>query len=61
LLAAGQVLTNLDQWNLALAFASGFAVGNYVGISIESRFAMGNELIHCISLKKGVTSLRLSG
>ena len=49
LVAAGQVLTNLDQWYLALAYASGFAVGNYVGISIENRFAIGNELIRCIS------------
>ena len=54
LVAAGQVLTNLDQWYLALAYASGFAVGNYVGISIESRFAIGNELIRCISFSRDV-------
>ncbi|MDF7823532.1 DUF2179 domain-containing protein [Pontiellaceae bacterium B12227] len=52
LVAASQVLTNLDQWYLALAYASGFAVGNYVGISIESRFAIGNELIRCISFNR---------
>ncbi|QSZ41913.1 DUF2179 domain-containing protein [Sulfurimonas aquatica] len=54
LLAASQVLTNLDQWYLALAYASGFAVGNYVGILIESSFAIGDELIRCISFNRDV-------
>jgi len=54
LVAAAQVLTNLDQWYLVLAYASGFSVGNYVGMWIESHFAMGNELIRCISFNKRV-------
>jgi len=29
LVAAGQVLQNLDQWYLAVAYAHGFAAGNY--------------------------------
>lgn len=63
LVAAGQVLTNLDHWYLALAYAGGFAVGNYVGISIESRFAIGNELIRCISFNRDVLAdtLRAKG
>ncbi len=59
LVAAAQVLTNLDQWYLALAYASGFAVGNYVGISIESRFAIGDELIRCISFNRDVLAGKL--
>ena len=59
LVAAGQVLTNLDQWHLALAYASGFAVGNYVGITIESRFAIGNELVRCISFNRDVLAGKL--
>jgi len=59
LVAAAQVLTNLDQWYLALAYASGFAVGNYVGISIENRFAIGNELIRCISFNRDVLAGKL--
>ena len=54
LVAAAQVLTNLDQWYLALAYARGFAVGNNVGISIESRLAIGNELVRCISFNRDV-------
>ena len=54
LVAAGQVLTNLDQWYLALAYAGGFAVGNYVGMWIEGRFAIGDELVRCISFNRDV-------
>ena len=59
LVAASQVLTNLDQWYLALAYAVGFAVGNYVGISIENRFAIGNELIRCISFNRDALTGKL--
>ena len=63
LVAAGQVLNNLDQWYLALAYASGFAVGNYVGIWIKNRFAIGNEILRCISFNRDVLaeSLRDKG
>lgn len=54
LVAAAQVLTNLDQWYLALAYAGGFAVGNYVGMWIEGYFAIGDELIRCISFNRDV-------
>ncbi|MFT6824754.1 MAG: hypothetical protein ACJA1Q_002563 [Pseudohongiellaceae bacterium] len=54
LVAAGQVFQNLDQWYLGLAYAGGFSVGNYVGMWIESRFAIGNELIRCLSLNRDV-------
>ena len=54
LVAASQVLTNLDQWYLALAYAGGFAMGNYVGISIEGRFAIGDELVRCISFNRDI-------
>jgi uncharacterized protein YebE (UPF0316 family) len=59
LVASAQVLTNLDQWYLALAYASGFSVGNYAGISIENRFAIGNELIRCISFNRDVLAGKL--
>ncbi len=59
LVAAGQVITNLDNWYLALAFASGFAVGNYVGMSIENYFAIGNELVHCVSFSRDVLAEKI--
>ncbi|MCH8566940.1 MAG: DUF2179 domain-containing protein [Balneolales bacterium] len=41
LIAISQIIQNLDNWISFLAFASGFAMGNFVGIYIESKLAMG--------------------
>ena len=54
LIAAGQVFKHLDQWHLAFAYSSGFAMGIYVGMWIESRFAIGKELIRCISFNRDI-------
>jgi len=59
LVAAGQVLGNLDQWHLAIAYAAGFGTGNYVGIWIESRLAMGSEMIRCISYDRDVLANKI--
>ena len=48
-LAVGQVLKNLDQWYLAIAYAAGFATGNVLGMWLEGRLAMGTELVRAIS------------
>lgn len=50
-LASAQVLANLDRWYLVIAYAGGFGAGNFVGIWLESKLAMGNELVRAISLK----------
>lgn len=47
--AASQVITHLDQWYLAVAYAAGFAAGNYVGITIEAKLAMGRELVRIVT------------
>lgn len=49
ILAAGHVLHNLHEWYLILSYAGGFATGNMVGIWLESKMAMGNEIIQVIS------------
>ncbi|WP_419770565.1 MAG: DUF2179 domain-containing protein [Candidatus Marinarcus sp.] len=54
LVAAGQVFKNLDQWHLAFAYSAGFATGIYVGMWIENRFAIGKELIRCISFNRDI-------
>lgn len=54
LIAAVQVFQNLNQWHLALAYASGFSMGIYVGMWIENRFAIGDELIRCISFNRDI-------
>lgn len=47
--AAAQVITNLEAWYLAVAYAAGFAAGNYVGSWLESRLALGAEIVRAIS------------
>jgi uncharacterized protein YebE (UPF0316 family) len=49
ILAAGQVLKHLDQWYLIVAYAGGFAMGNTLGIWIESKLALGQVLVQAIS------------
>ncbi|XPV70439.1 MAG: DUF2179 domain-containing protein [Halarcobacter sp.] len=59
LIAAGQVFKNLDQWHLALSYSAGFATGIYVGMWIENRFAIGNELIRCISFNRDILAKKI--
>lgn len=49
--AAGQVLKNLDAWYLVVAYAGGFGAGNYIGIWMESKLAMGREMVSAISFR----------
>lgn len=49
--AAGQVLQNLDAWYLIVAYAGGFGAGNYIGIWLESKLALGREMVSAISFR----------
>ncbi len=51
LLAMGQIMQNLTNPIYYIAFAAGFAVGNFVGIYIEDKLAMGTSLIQVITQK----------
>lgn len=42
LFAIGQVMQNLSNLGSAAAFAAGFALGNYLGVLIEQKLALGN-------------------
>jgi len=58
--AAGQVFRSLDSWHLTVAYAGGFACGNYVGMWLESHIAIGRELVRAISFsEKGHLAHRL--
>jgi uncharacterized protein YebE (UPF0316 family) len=48
-LAVSQVMKHMDNWVTYAAFALGFSVGNYVGMLIEERIAIGNQLIRIIT------------
>ena len=49
LVAIGQILQNLTHWVNYIAYASGFAMGNYVGMLIENRLALGSVILRVIT------------
>ena len=49
LLAIGQVMQNLTHVANYFAYALGFAIGNYVGITLEQKLAMGKVVIQVIT------------
>jgi len=74
LMAIGQIMQNLTNPLCYIAYASGFALGNYIGITLTEKLSLGIVLIRVIinqsaeklieSLKRkqfGVTSLEGTG
>ncbi|MBN1140319.1 MAG: DUF2179 domain-containing protein [Deltaproteobacteria bacterium] len=49
ILAVTQVMQNLSNWVTYVAFAMGFGAGNYIGLMIEEKLAMGNLIIRVIT------------
>jgi uncharacterized protein YebE (UPF0316 family) len=49
LLAIGQVMRNLTNIPCYLAYGGGFAMGNYVGLLIEEKLAVGMALLRVIT------------
>ncbi|KUK83617.1 MAG: hypothetical protein XD96_0260 [Petrotoga mobilis] len=74
LVAISQVMNNLDKPLYAIAYALGFATGNYLGAFLEEKIAIGVNLVRVITNKEaqplvdylnkggfGVTSLDAEG
>lgn len=51
LFAIGKVMQNLSDPLCYIAFASGFAIGNYLGVVIEQKLAIGNLVVRVITHK----------
>jgi uncharacterized protein YebE (UPF0316 family) len=49
LLAIGQIMKNLSNPMCYVAYAGGFAMGNYVGISIAEKLSLGVVLIRVVT------------
>ncbi len=49
LLAIGQVFQNLTSITCYLAYAGGFAAGNYVGMTIEEKLALGSVMVRLVT------------
>jgi uncharacterized protein YebE (UPF0316 family) len=56
LLAISRIFENLDNWVCYVAYAAGFATGNYIGLIIEERLAMGIVKIQIIT-RRSATEL----
>jgi uncharacterized protein YebE (UPF0316 family) len=48
LIAIGQIMQNLNNIFCYIAYAGGFAAGNYIGILLEEKLAMGTLMIRLI-------------
>jgi len=51
LMAMTRIMQNLDRWYYYLAYCAGFATGNYVGIMLEEKIAIGYASIRLITKK----------
>lgn len=53
LVAMSKIFQNLDNWFYFVAYAGGFAMGNFVGLKLEERLALGYVNIRIITQKSG--------
>jgi len=58
LFAIRTVMQNLDDASCFLAFAAGFALGNYFGILLEEKLALGTSLVRIVTSKDAGELLR---
>ena len=49
LIAIGQIMQNLSSWTHYIAYATGFALGNFIGILVEERLAVGMLAVRIIT------------
>jgi uncharacterized protein YebE (UPF0316 family) len=62
--AISKIMQNLDNYINYVAYAAGFATGNFVGMIIEEKLAMGIQMIRVFAHERGqelVQSLNQSG
>ncbi len=51
LFAMGQIMQNLSDVSCYLAFAGGFTAGNFVGILLEQKLALGSVVVRVITAR----------
>ncbi|CAD7289344.1 DUF2179 domain-containing protein [Campylobacter suis] len=49
LVAITQVMQHLDHWQNYIAYALGFALGNFLGIWLENKLALGNVMVNIVT------------
>lgn len=53
IVAISQIMSNLNNFVCYFGYAAGFATGNYIGLLVEERLAVGNLMIRVITNKDG--------
>lgn len=48
LLAIGQIMQHLNNWLCYVAYGAGFAMGNFIGITLEEKLSIGTSIIRVI-------------
>jgi uncharacterized protein YebE (UPF0316 family) len=64
IIAISKIMQNLDNYINYVAYAAGFATGNFVGMIIEEKLAMGIQMIRVFTNERGlelVKTLNSSG
>lgn len=56
LITITRIMANLENWYTYIGYATGFGIGNYVGMVLEEKLALGHELVRVIT-KVGATDL----
>jgi uncharacterized protein YebE (UPF0316 family) len=56
LMAISRIMQDLDNWVCYIAYAAGFATGNFVGMFLEEKLAIGHEMIRVIT-RRDATNL----
>lgn len=58
IIVISQIISNLNNVVCYFAYAAGFATGNYVGMLVEERLAVGNLLVRIITQSEGKSLVR---
>lgn len=64
IIVVGKIMGNESSMFAYLAYAAGFSVGNFIGITIENKIALGSMIVRVITRKEAlilVKALRDSG
>lgn len=64
IMAISEIMQNLNNWLCYIAYAGGFAAGNYIGMLIEEKLAIGFEMVRVITKKNAyelIENLRNGG
>jgi uncharacterized protein YebE (UPF0316 family) len=59
IIVVSRIMQNLDNYINYVAYAAGFATGNFVGMIIEERLAVGVQLIRVITQHEGTALIQM--